>query len=102
ASFAPKASSRFPSAGDRAPANGHGHALTESAGKTVARLATVLPIPCANPAPVDEIQMAVSLLSHSTMSSVDETVAMEGIRRFLKLHATCGHAAVDAPPLPGS
>ena len=35
------------------------------------------------------------------MISVDETIAIEGVRRFLKLHATCGHAAVDTPPLPG-
>ena len=44
--------------------------------------------------------MALSLLVIRTMISVDETIAIEGIRRFLKLHATCGHAAVDAPPLP--
>ena len=35
------------------------------------------------------------------MQTVDEAVAIEGIRRFLKLHATCGHAAVDTPELPG-
>ena len=35
------------------------------------------------------------------MRTVDEAVAIEGIRRFLKLHATCGHAAVDTPELPG-
>ena len=32
---------------------------------------------------------------------VEEAVAVEGLRRFLKLHATCGHAAVDTPALPG-
>jgi hypothetical protein len=35
------------------------------------------------------------------MRHVDEAVAIEGIRRFLKLHATCGHAALDTPELPG-
>ena len=45
--------------------------------------------------------MAVTLPTITPMISVDETIAIEGIRRFLKLHATCGHAVVDTPPLPG-
>jgi hypothetical protein len=35
------------------------------------------------------------------MVNEDEAVVIEGVRRFLKLHATCGHAAVDTPELPG-
>lgn len=53
-------------------------------------------------APIDETQLAVGLLSfRGTMIGVDEAAAIDGIRRFLKLHATCGHAAVDTPELPG-
>jgi hypothetical protein len=34
------------------------------------------------------------------MTPVSEPLAIEGIRRFLKLHATCGGAALDTPDLP--
>jgi hypothetical protein len=30
----------------------------------------------------------------------DQDVAIEGLRQFLKLHATCGSAALDTPDLP--
>jgi hypothetical protein len=30
----------------------------------------------------------------------DQAIAIDGIRQFLKLHATCGGAAVDTPGLP--
>lgn len=31
----------------------------------------------------------------------DQAIAVDGIRQFLKLHATCGGAALDTPGLPG-
>jgi hypothetical protein len=34
------------------------------------------------------------------MTSADQTPAIEGIRRFFKLHATCGGIALDTPELP--
>jgi hypothetical protein len=31
----------------------------------------------------------------------DQAIAIDGIRQFLKLHATCGGASMDTPGLPG-
>jgi hypothetical protein len=31
----------------------------------------------------------------------DPAVAIDGLRQFLKLHATCGGTALDTPALPG-
>lgn len=31
----------------------------------------------------------------------DQAVAIDGIRQFLKLHATCGGTVLDTPDLPG-
>jgi hypothetical protein len=35
------------------------------------------------------------------MMHADDSVAVEGIKRFLKLHATCGRLSLDIPELPG-
>lgn len=35
------------------------------------------------------------------MVSLDPAVAVEGLRQFLKRHATCGGTALDTPDLPG-
>jgi len=35
------------------------------------------------------------------MMPPDQAIAVDGIRQFLKLHATCGGAALDTPGLPG-
>ena len=52
--------------------------------------------------PSTNSELAVDLLfSRGTMIGVDEAAVIEGVRQFLKLHATCGHAAVDTPELPG-
>jgi hypothetical protein len=35
------------------------------------------------------------------MTFADQPPAIDGIRRFFKLHATCGGVALDTPDLPG-
>ena len=36
------------------------------------------------------------------MRDLDPTLAIDGLRQFLKLHATCGGAVYDTPELPQS